>query len=1000
MLLSYKGIPLTAIKLAIGFSSYFEKLSELFMSIGRTCPRHKELTLLFPKSRDLQSSTCNYFVVVVRLCKDVVIFSRQSFLSQLAHTIAKPFEAKFSVYQSELQKLAALVKDEVLIASKQIQVFEAQAQALERKAAFSSRQLSNVFREQVSQDLAEAKVWRRNLMITRLLDTCSTFDHRRAWKQSRKLGTSAWIFDTEEYALWQSKSESRVLSLTGKLGSGKTVLSASAVESLTLVQGSMTAYFFCRFDDSESLEARTIAGSLTRQILEFNQSKLAVDELSENPKLDLENLSDLLLRHWPQNLGAVSAVFVIIDGLDECTAKEIRITLRWLSVVYHAVSRGAFLKIFVSSRQDVFKRGGELFITYTAMSMPRSNGEISDYIQSKLEESLLSGALVIQNPELILKISEVLEEGAQGMFLWVAFQIQTICAQPSDHEILEALGNLPRDLPQTFDRIIQKLFQHNALPARFYQRMFDIISVTYRPLVVAELREALSVDPGDTEWDPSRLVNDIQKLVDSCGGLLVIDEEHLTVHFAHHSISTYLASDVAPATVISPEKTLVVDMDAAKVLLALICLTYLSFSVFEQQVAKVDKPLSAVTTSPTKIIEAAMPGSKLMANVALTLLRWKTGAKSRMDLNFNGLARHRQHSVDTANLSAFKVYADLYWSRHCFTALRLDSDAVCHLKAYNSTTSLFLRNICRTKQFELLTFSAPWLDRDLHAASVLLNIAYNPKYIIPWSVNTILGTVTCETLSEYDIEIESLIPLAWTREIQPISSKALARPYPWTLISFAAALGQVTILASLTADALPYLKHIGNDSTLWDSFSGDYVRAFREASCRADRDSMFELVKGAIVPFKGRYTRATDEWNRDMMYYALITGDEEVCTWLIYSPLHFDLRTHLVSRFPFAVSHLADKMRTLRAESGLMWMEWYAQGIHKKISAAITAESEPLDGIVCRTDIHRGEIFSTGSNPFGFQGALVTGGKDDQAYGLPPKASQLSRHRIRANLMI
>ena len=980
------------------------------MSIGRTCPRHKELALLFPKSRDLQRATCDYFVAVVRLCKDIVLFSKQSLLSQLANTIAKPFEAKFSSYQSELQKLAAHVKDEVSLASKQIQVFEAQAQALERKAASSSRQLTAVFREQVNQDLAEARLWRRNLVNTRLLDTCSTFDHRRAWKQSRKLGTSTWIFNTEEYTTWQSKSESSFLSLTGKLGSGKTVLSACVVESLTLVEGSMAAYFYCRFDDSESLEARTIIGSLTRQILEYNQSTLKIDELRENPKLDLDDLANFLKLHWPQNH---RNVFVVVDGLDECTPKESRIAVQWLKKFYLTRNRGALLKIFISSRREVLRQNGDTQAVQLSISMPKTNDEISDYIRLKLEESLLSGALVMQDPELILKISDALGQGAQGMFLWVAFQIQTICAQPSDHEILEALHNLPKDLPETFDRIIEKLFQHVIVPETVYRRMFDIISATFRPLTVAELREALCVEPGNIEWDPSRCVNDLQKVIDSCGGLLVVDEEHLTVHFAHHSISTYLASDAVTMTLDSPKRRLMVDMEAAKVLIALICLTYLSFSAFEQQVAKVDKSMSVVTTSPTKILEAGMPGSSLMTNLALALLRRTTRANNCMELNFDGLLKHRQHSTHNANLGVFKAYVDSHWSRHCFTALRLDSDAICHLKAYNSATSLFLRSICRTKEFDLLTLSAPWLDKDLHAVSVLLNIAYNPKYIIPWTTNTILGRVSSETLREYDVEIESLIPLKRAFESQPAPTRVVANPRPWSLISFAAALGQLPVLKSLTRDAPSYIL---NDTTIWESVSRDYVRAFREATCRGDRDVIFELVKGAMIIFRNSYVRATDEWNNDMMYYGLTIGDQEICIWLAYSSLHFDLREGSYRDGPLGAIPLPERikmLRALRASSGLAWMEDYVQNVHINISADLRSKPEPLDGISRRIDIHRtiasrtdprhrsrlsGPFNPLTFNPLGFQGSLVTG-YDEQAYGLESEASKLLWRKILMQLL-
>lgn len=64
-----------------------------------------------------------------------------------------------------------------------------------------------------------------------------------------------------------------------------------------------------------------------------------------------------------------------------------------------------------------------------------------------------------------------------------------------------------------------------------------------RPLAVDELREALSVTPFSSTWDPSNLINDIQAILSAGGSLLFIDEEQLTVHFIHPSVNQFLLGD-------------------------------------------------------------------------------------------------------------------------------------------------------------------------------------------------------------------------------------------------------------------------------------------------------------------------------------------------------------------------------------------------------------------------------------------------------------------------
>ena len=60
------------------FAFYFDKLSNVFMQIGRTCPRLAEFGALYVSSSRLQQVLCEYYAVVVKLCKSAIEFSRRS----------------------------------------------------------------------------------------------------------------------------------------------------------------------------------------------------------------------------------------------------------------------------------------------------------------------------------------------------------------------------------------------------------------------------------------------------------------------------------------------------------------------------------------------------------------------------------------------------------------------------------------------------------------------------------------------------------------------------------------------------------------------------------------------------------------------------------------------------------------------------------------------------------------------------------------------------------
>lgn len=67
-------------------------------------------------------------------------------------------------------------------------------------------------------------------------------------------------------------------------------------------------------------------------------------------------------------------------------------------------------------------------------------------------------------------------------FLWVAFQIDSICSQKTDGAILIALEDLPKDLPDTFNRILRKLQHSNAADPVFCKKIFDLVAAAQRPL--------------------------------------------------------------------------------------------------------------------------------------------------------------------------------------------------------------------------------------------------------------------------------------------------------------------------------------------------------------------------------------------------------------------------------------------------------------------------------------------------------------------------------------
>ena len=189
-------------------------------------------------------------------------------------------------------------------------------------------------------------------------------------------------------------------------------------------------------------------------------------------------------------------------------------------------------------------------------------------------------------------------------FLWVAFQIDSICRENTDDGILTALKYLPKDLPTTYRRILRRLRDSGITDPLVGRKIFQIVAAARRPLNLEEIREAISIEPGNTTWDASKLVNDIMKSLDCCGSLMVVDEELSTIHFAHSSVKQYLESipgqEDVPEYHITPENT--------NRVLSEILVTYLNLDILQGQLINVSTASTALgAETKSLLLKAGLP---------------------------------------------------------------------------------------------------------------------------------------------------------------------------------------------------------------------------------------------------------------------------------------------------------------------------------------------------------------------------------------------------------
>ena len=633
------------LKLFVKFSSYLEKISALLMVAGRSAPRHQSIAVLYPRSTHLRSYLSEYHIVVVSLCHKLLRFTQKSTVGQLAVAFGS---LDINSYQSELEHWANAIKDEmsVLMAEK----IEGEAQENRR------------FRALATKNTASTSQLQRRKMNQRVLASVSIHDFEKIWKQTRKVGNTTLFNRDAAYQDWKGRENSCTLVYTGKLGCGKSVLLANMVDDLNLhvqSKGTYVAYFFARHDTLESLKARTIIGSLAYQFLrvipDLNLTSTAKTLDMRRSTLDVGRIFDLLQHALPADFKA----YIILDGIDDCHDAEreqliqhlhkLQATFKVLLCISHRVESNSLLKHYL-----------ENVTAATSTSMPDDNPDIEEFIEAELKSCIESRKLVLGDPSLILEIRDALQAGSKGMFLWTALQIDSICYMKTDDTIRQALEDLPKDLSETFSRILDR---SRELGEPYQKRIFELVTAAQRPLTAEELGEAITVAPGDATWNPAKALNDVFSVLTCCGSLLIVDEEDFTIRLVHHSVKQFLLNGYKGSEA-------AIMMHGVRQTMSEIVITYLNYGIFNTQLSTVH-PSQIMSQSPMPdIVHSALGSSSTVSKLASRFLQ----SYKQPDFDMNKVLREARGGIGTnlIHQQHFWTYTRLYWVQHILDISDLD----------------------------------------------------------------------------------------------------------------------------------------------------------------------------------------------------------------------------------------------------------------------------------------------------------------------------------------
>ena len=156
-----------------------------------------------------------------------------------------------------------------------------------------------------------------------------------------------------------------------------------------------------------------------------------------------------------------------------------------------------------------------------------------------------------------------------------------MCELPNDAARRAALGSLPPDLNSTYERILSRVNQGSAETQKLVRRALRWIAYDARNprLTTKALCEAVSIDFGSTRRN-SEAIPDEFEILYRCSSLVRKSENGENLELAHFTVKEFLQQ-------IDPQRDVLisgyrVNPRTDELILAKVCLTYLTFEDFNQ----------------------------------------------------------------------------------------------------------------------------------------------------------------------------------------------------------------------------------------------------------------------------------------------------------------------------------------------------------------------------------------------------------------------------------
>ncbi|KAL9638177.1 MAG: hypothetical protein Q9204_001596 [Flavoplaca sp. TL-2023a] len=418
----------------------------------------------------------------------------------------------------------------------------------------------------------------------KILDSFGTTTPEKNHDMSLKLRqpqTGLWLTEGKDFSNWLNTAGSG-LWLYGLPGAGKTVLAASLIEEAIRrsSQKIAVAFYYCDYKDLETQKPCNILGSLAKQIAtQDEQSFHALRTFYQQHRRSDKSPAE----YEPQELSALiknmtvffETAMIIVDALDECGKSAKRLTK--LLAGLRSSNEYTDIRTLFLSRDEFDIR--DILFNYPQVSIAAKSKDLELYVVAEMAIRIEEKDLRIKDPSLQKHIMERLIEGADGMFRWVACQIDYLCELPNDAARRRALVTLPPTLKATYERILQKVNESSDEAQKLVQR--TLLWIIHNPSIsISALCEAVSVETGQRKLDREAIPEE-EDILRLCSSLVRKSVSGHSLELAHFTVEEFLTSDDTRSNgSFSTYHVPPPNIEKGSAVIAKIYLTYLQFEDF------------------------------------------------------------------------------------------------------------------------------------------------------------------------------------------------------------------------------------------------------------------------------------------------------------------------------------------------------------------------------------------------------------------------------------